>query len=100
MKNKCRLISVHEEVMSDGEIWVIFLNTNSDLTEKESVIGLFDNKTKIYVFFNSNKDLIEYKYYNVRTMQRAYYSEEDLDEYFDNGSDKMLSELLEYVKSE
>ena len=95
---KYKLISVHEETTNDGELITILLNYSEDFEFKDSVVGIFDNKTKIYLFFNTIDDLYKYKYHSVRTMQRAYLSESDFDDYFDNGSDKIFSNILIFTK--
>ena len=97
---KYKLITIHEESLSENETLCVFLNVNNyDDNDKESVIGIYDKSTEIYLFFNTIKELIDYRYYSVRVMQRAYYKEELFDEYYDNGSDKLLSNILEYLKS-
>ena len=97
---KYKLITIHEESLSENETLCVFLNVNiTDETDKESVIGIYDKSTEIYLFFNTIKELIDYRYYSVRVMQRAYYKEVLFDEYYDNGGDHLLSDVLEYIKS-
>ena len=97
---KYKIVTIHEESLSENETLCVFLNVNvSDETDKESVIGIYDKSTEIYIFFNTIKELIDYRYYSVRVMHRAYYKEELFDEYYDNGGDQLLSDILEYVKS-
>lgn len=63
----------------------------------ESYPYLYKKDNKSYIFFNTYLEAIDYMH-GEKLMVRAYITEDDFDKYYDNGIDKPLSEILEWMK--
>ena len=61
---KTQLQSIHEETYSDGSKTLgVLLNYNEDQTFKESFTFIFNNEKKMYIFFSTIVDMIDYLMY-------------------------------------
>jgi len=101
---KTQLQSVHEETYSDGSKTLgILLNYNEDQTFKESFTFIFNNEKKIYIFFSTIIDMIDYLLYGEMQgeskMKRAYMEEVEFDKYDDaDFINSKFSEVLTWVE--
>lgn len=63
----------------------------------ESYPYLYKKDNQSYIFFDKYLEAIDYML-GERSMVRAYLTEDEFDKYYDDGIDKSLSEILEWVK--
>jgi hypothetical protein len=77
--------TIHEEAYSDGSRTLgILLNFSSGIKNddwKDSLIYIYHDK--MYIFFNTMIDMIDYLLYGDKKIKTAYMNEEDFDEYYD-----------------
>lgn len=83
-----QLQSIHEETYSDGSKTLgVLLNYNEDQTFKESFTFIFNNEKKMYIFFSTIIDMIDYLMYGEMQgktkVKRAYMEEFEFDQYYD-----------------
>jgi hypothetical protein len=80
-----KLKTIHEEEYSDkSKIIGVFLNYSESGDYKDSFIYVFNQNTKIYVFFTTIVDAIDYLMWADSKVKRAYLEEWELDQYLDN----------------
>ncbi len=91
-----KLKTVHEEEYSDNTFTIGVLLNYSDAGDfKESLIYVFNNKTKIYIFFDTIIDAVDYLMWGqLCVVNRAYMEENDFDEYYDNAINGKFSAVL------
>jgi hypothetical protein len=96
---KTQLKTIHEEEYSDrSRVLGVLLNHNADSTFKDSLIYIFNHERKMYVFFNTMVDMLDYLMYGEGKMKRAYMGEEEFDTYYDSGSiDGKFTEILKWT---
>jgi hypothetical protein len=94
------LNTVHEEEYSDSNgnrIFGVLFNYNNDENFKECFIYTYRNK--IYVFFNTIIEAMEFLLYGDENIKRAYLDEKDFDYYYDaqyiNGK---FSDILKWIE--
>jgi hypothetical protein len=81
---KTKLKSIHEESFSDKSKTIgVLLNYNEEENYKESFIFIFNEEKKIYIFFETIIDMIDYLMYGENKKKRAYLTEEEFDVYYD-----------------
>ena len=82
---KTHIKTIHEEEYSDGSRTLgVLLNFSSEVEHegwKDSLIYIYHNK--MYIFFNTIIDMIDYLLYGDKKIKTAYMDEEDFDEYYD-----------------
>jgi len=79
-----RLKTAHEEQYSDGSRTLgVLLNYDVNSDWKESLVYIFTEKTKIYTFFNTIIDMIDFSMYEDKKIHRAYMEEKEFDQYYD-----------------
>lgn len=100
---KTQLQSVHEETYSDGSKTLgILLNYNEDQTFKESFTFIFHSEKKMYIFFATIIDMMDYLLYGEmqgeNRMKRAYMEESEFDQYYDaDYINRKFTEILMWV---
>ena len=81
---KTRIITAHEEEYSNKSNTLgVFLNIDEQGQRIDSLVYLYREKRKMYIFFNTIMDMNEYILYGDGKMQRAYLPESDFDYYYD-----------------
>jgi hypothetical protein len=85
---KTQLQSIHEETYSDGSKTLgVLLNYNEDQTFKESFTFIFNTEKKMYIFFSTIIDMIDYLMYGEMQgktkVKRAYMEETVFDQHYD-----------------
>jgi len=80
---KTYITTAHEEEYSDKSRTIgVLLNLNEEYQRIDSLLYIYHKK--MYVFFNTIIDMIDYLLYgNYSKMDRAYMSEDDFDNYYD-----------------
>jgi hypothetical protein len=83
---KTHIKTIHEEEYSDGSRTLgILLNFSSEIEHanvwKDSFIYIYHDK--MYIFFNTMIDMIDYLLYGDKKVKTAYMDEEDFDEYYE-----------------
>lgn len=98
--------TIHEETVPDTEnIIGVLLNEISDenvvSTEEfksQSFVYIFKTTTKMYIFFNTMVDMIDYYFYGNEKCLRAYMKEDKFDEIYDETSfDGEFTEYLDWT---
>ena len=83
---KTYLNTVHEEEYkySDQTRTIgVLLNYTTESPWKDSLLYVFNHKTKTYSFFDTLVDLIDYLWYGNEKLKRAYMEEQEFDQYYD-----------------
>lgn len=94
---KTRLKTIHEEEYSDhSKVLGVLLNYDVDDTFKDSLIYIFNHERKMYVFFNTMVDMLDYLMYGEAKMKRAYMDEDEFDIFYD--SDNIEGKFTEILK--
>ena len=76
--------TAHEEEDSNkSRTFGVLLNSDEDHKRVDSLIYVFRETRKMYIFFNTIMDMNEFLLYGDGKFQRAYLSEEDFDTYWD-----------------
>ncbi len=88
-----RIKTVHEEECSNNSRTIgVLLNYSLTDSWTDSLTYVYRNGT--YIFFNTFIDLVDYLFYGENKMVRAYLSEADFDNYYDNIITGKFSEKL------
>jgi len=81
---KTFISTAHEEEDSNkSRIFGVLLNSDEDGKRVDSLIYVYRNNRKMYIFFNTIIDMNEFLLYGDGKFQRAYISEDDFDQYWD-----------------
>jgi hypothetical protein len=85
---------IHNEEYSDNRQSLGVILNYSDDGWKESFIYIFTHQTKVYTFFDTIVDMIDYLVSQDKKIKRAYMYENEYDEYFDSPMDGTFREKL------
>jgi hypothetical protein len=81
---KTYITTAHEEQESSkSRTFGVLLNTDENHKRVDSLIYIYRETRKMYIFFQTIMDMNEFLLYGDGKMQRAYLSEEDFDTYWD-----------------
>lgn len=96
---KFKIKTIHEESRSSEEDTYILgsLLQISDNNEYELYPYLYQKNNGSYIFFNLYLEAIDY-FIGEKTMVRAYLTEEEFDNYYDNGLEISLADTLDWIK--
>lgn len=83
---KTKLKGVHEEQPNDRSrtIGVLLNYSLEDPQWKDTLIFVFDEDRKLYVFFDTIVEMIDYEFYRSNKTRRAYLPEAEYDQYDDS----------------
>jgi hypothetical protein len=90
-----RIRNIHEEGTSDDSklLGILF---NEEVGGDYKNVLFYQFKRNNYIFFKTMTDCFNYVYYGSLTMERAYMTEGDFDEYLDITFDGEFSSKLEW----
>lgn len=82
---KTFITTAHEESedSNKGRTFGVLLNSDEDHKRVDSLIYVFRETRKSYIFFNTIIDMNEFLLYGDGKFKRAYLTEEDFDVYWD-----------------
>jgi len=78
--------TAHEEEYSNkSNALGVLLNVDESGNRVDSLVYIYRDNKKLYIFFNTITDMNEFLLYGDGKMQRAYVTEEDFDAIYDLG---------------
>jgi len=81
---KTFISTAHEEQESNkGRTFGVLLNFDENHKRVDSLIYLYREKSKMYIFFQTIMDMNEFMLYGDGKMPRAYIGEDDFDVFYD-----------------
>lgn len=81
---KTFIITAHEEEYSNKSRTLgVLLNINEENERIDSLIYIYTESRKMYVFFNTIIEMNEFLLYGDSKMKRAYISEDEFDKLYD-----------------
>jgi len=81
---KTFITTAHEEEYSNKSRTLgVLLNFDEEYKRIDSLIYVYTESRKMYVFFNTIIDMNEFLLYGEGKVKRAYMSEEDFDRFYD-----------------
>jgi len=91
--------TAHEEEYSNkSNALGVLLNVDEDGNRVDSLLYIYRENRKLYIFFNTITDMNEFLLYGDGKMRRAYLSEEEFDNIYDLGYlEGKISEHLTWV---
>lgn len=88
--------TIHEEQYSDGSKTLgVLLNYSSIQIWSESLFYIY--REGMYIFFELIIDMNDYLLFGENRMKRAYMTELEFDEYYDNEINGIFSEKLKWI---
>lgn len=92
------ITSAHEEEYSDKSTSLgVLLNYDMDNKRIDSLIYIYRQSRKMYIFFNTIVDMNEFMLYGDGKIKRAYLGEEEFDAYYDRAIDGKFSDKLAWT---
>lgn len=95
-----KIRTIHEEDIPDSDNTIgILINEYDQALRPESFIYIYKKATKMYIFFNTMVEMIDYYYYGNDRCLRAYVKESAFDTMYGtkNLTDKFVN-LIEWTK--
>jgi len=97
---KTYITTAHEEEYSNKSTSLgVLLNYDINNNRVDSLIYVYRESRKMYIFFNTIVDMNEFMLYGDGKFKRAYLTEEEFDEYYDIAIEGKFTDHLTWSSS-
>jgi hypothetical protein len=93
-----KIKTIHEEEIPDSVVTIgILVNESDDMLRPESFIYIYKKDTKMYIFFNTMVEMIDFYFYGNDRCKRAYVKEDTFDKMYGEFLTDKFVNLIEWT---